>query len=61
MSERQTGITPEDPDLPDGPPAADDGSPEVPDAPLGPPAEVSEEEVPPPGLPESGQEPPQSG
>jgi hypothetical protein len=52
----ETPITPEDPDVPDEPPAADDGGPEMPDQPLGPPADLPEEDAPLPGLPEA--EPP---
>ena len=52
----ETPITPEDPDIPDEPPPAEDGSPELDDQPLGPPAEMPEEDAPLPGLPE--REPP---
>jgi hypothetical protein len=58
MSERETPITPEDPDIPSAPPPPGDGSPEIDDQPLGPPAELDPEEAPLPGLPES--EPPQA-
>jgi hypothetical protein len=54
----ETPITPEDPDIPDEPPPAEDGSPEIEDQPLGPPAELDPEDAPLPGLPES--EPPAS-
>ena len=54
----ETPITPEDPDVPPDPPAADDGEPELPDQPLGPPADLPEEDAPLPGLPEA--EPPQA-
>ena len=58
MTERETPITPEDPDIPDAPPPPDDGAPEIDDQPLGPPAELDEDEAPLPGLPE--REPPQA-
>jgi hypothetical protein len=54
----ETPITPEDPDVPAEPPAADDGEPEIPDQPLGPPDDLPEEDAPLPGLPEA--EPPQA-
>jgi membrane AbrB-like protein len=52
----ETPITPQDPDIPDKPPPAEDGTPEVEDQPLGPPAELDPEKAPLPGIPES--EPP---
>ena len=52
----ETPITPEDPDIPDEPPPAEDGSPETDDQPLGPPADLDEDDAPLPGLPEN--EPP---
>jgi hypothetical protein len=52
----ETPITPADPDIPDEPPPAEDGSPELDDQPLGPPAELDPEDAPLPGLPE--REPP---
>jgi hypothetical protein len=52
----ETPITPQEPDVPDEPPAADDGEPEVHDQPLGPPADLDEDDAPLPGLPEA--EPP---
>jgi hypothetical protein len=55
---RETPITPPDPDVPDEPPAADDGEPEIHDQPLGPPDDLDEDDAPLPGLPES--EPPQA-
>jgi hypothetical protein len=58
MSERETPITPEDPDIPDTPPPAGGGEPEIDDQPLGPPPDLDEEDAPLPGLPES--EPPQA-
>jgi membrane AbrB-like protein len=51
-----SSITPDDPDIPDKPPPADDGEPETDDQPLGPPAELDPDEAPLPGLPE--REPP---
>ena len=51
-------ITPDEPEIPDDPPAADDSTPEAPDQPLGPPAEMPEEDAPLPGIPEN--EPPAS-
>jgi hypothetical protein len=51
-------IAPEDPQVPDDPPAADDSTPEVPDQPLGPPADLDEDDAPLPGVPEK--EPPAS-
>ena len=56
--ERETPITPEDPDIPETPPPPDDGEPEIHDQPLGPPADLDEDDAPLPGLPES--EPPAS-
>jgi len=53
-----TDITPDEPEIPEDPPAADDASPEVPDQPLGPPADLPEEDAPLPGIPEK--EPPAS-
>ena len=35
----ETPITPQDPDIPDEPPPAEEGTPETDDQPLGPPAE----------------------
>ena len=58
MSERETRITPEEPDIPDTPPPPGNGEPEIDDQPLGPPADLDEDEAPLPGLPES--EPPAS-
>ena len=52
----ETSITPDDPDIPDEPPPAEDGTPEVEDQPLGPPAELDPEKAPLPGIPEN--EPP---
>jgi hypothetical protein len=52
----ETPITPDDPEIPDEPPAPGDGEPEVPDQPLGPPDELDEDDAPLPGLPEN--EPP---
>jgi hypothetical protein len=54
--ERETPITPEDPDIPDEPPDHDAVEPELDDQPLGPPADLDEDDAPLPGLPES--EPP---
>jgi len=54
--ERETPITPDDPEIPAEPPDPDAIEPEVDDQPLGPPAELDEDEAPLPGLPES--EPP---
>jgi hypothetical protein len=54
--ERDTPITPEDPDIPDEPPHHDAVEPEVDDQPLGPPADLDEDDAPLPGLPET--EPP---
>jgi hypothetical protein len=51
-------ITPEDPDIPEEPPAAEDPTPETPDQPLGPPADLDEDDAPLPGVPEA--EPPAS-
>ena len=58
MTERETPITPEDPDVPASPPPPDDGAPEIDDQPLGPPADLDEADAPLPGLPE--REPPQA-
>jgi hypothetical protein len=58
MSERETPITPEDPEIPGSPPPPGDGGPEIADQPLGPPADLDPEDAPLPGLPES--EPPQA-
>ena len=58
MSERETPITPEDPQIPAESPDPDAIEPEVDDQPLGPPADLDEDEAPLPGLPES--EPPAS-
>ena len=52
----ETSITPDDPDIPDAPPPAEDGEPETDDQPMGPPAELDPEDAPLPGLPEA--EPP---
>jgi hypothetical protein len=54
----ETPITPEDPDIPDAPPPAEDGSPEADDQPMGPPAELDPDDAPLPGLPQ--REPPQA-
>jgi hypothetical protein len=54
----ETPITPEDPDIPDGTPPAEDGAPELEDQPLGPPADLDPDDAPLPGLPEA--EPPQA-
>ena len=56
VMERETPITPEDPDIPAEPPDPDAVEPEVDDQPLGPPADLDEDDAPLPGLPES--EPP---
>jgi hypothetical protein len=56
MTERETPITLDDPDIPTGTPPPGDGEPEIHDQPLGPPADLDEDEAPLPGLPES--EPP---
>jgi hypothetical protein len=58
MTERETPITPEDPDVPETPPDAGDGTPEIDDQPLGVPAELDPDDAPLPGLPE--REPPQA-
>ena len=58
MEERETPITPEEPEIPAEPPDPDAVEPEVEDQPLGPPSELDEDEAPLPGLPES--EPPAS-
>ena len=58
MTERDTPITPEEPEIPDAAPAADDGEPEIHDQPLGVPAELDEDDAPLPGVPRS--EPPQA-
>ena len=58
MSDRETPITPEEPEIPAEPPDPDAIEPEVDDQPLGPPADLDEDESPLPGLPES--EPPAS-
>jgi hypothetical protein len=58
MTERDTPITPDDPEIPAEPPDPDAIEPEVDDQPLGLPAEPDEDETPLPGLPES--EPPAS-
>jgi len=52
-------ITPQDPDIPEDPPAPGGSTPELPDQPLGPPADLDAEDAPLPGLPEA--EPPASG
>ncbi len=54
--ERDTPITPEDPEIPAEAPDPGAIEPEVEDQPLGPPADLDEEDAPLPGLPES--EPP---
>jgi hypothetical protein len=54
----ETPITPDDPDIPDSVPPAEDGSPELEDQPMGPPADADGEDAPLPGLPE--REPPQA-
>jgi hypothetical protein len=56
MPERQTPITPAEPDVPAERPEPGEGSPEAPDQPLGPPTELPDEDAPLPGLPET--EPP---
>ena len=53
----QTPITPQDPEVPEAAPPAEDGAPEVDDQPLGPPTGADPDEAPLPGLPEA--EPPQ--
>ena len=58
MTDRETPITPDDPDVPSRPPPPGDGSPEVDDQPLGVPADLDETEAPLPGLPR--REPPQA-
>jgi hypothetical protein len=58
MTERETPITPDDPEIPAEPPDHDSIEPEVDDQPLGPPADLDEDDAPLPGLPES--EPPAS-
>ena len=55
--ERDTPITPEEPDIPAEPPQGEP-EPEVHDQPLGPPAGLDEDDAPLPGLPEN--EPPAS-
>ena len=54
----ETPITPEDPDIPDEPPPAEDGAPEADDQPLGPAGRLDPEDAPLPGVPEN--EPPQA-
>ncbi|WP_081685832.1 AbrB family transcriptional regulator [Candidatus Solirubrobacter pratensis] len=54
----ETPITPQDPDIPEEPPPAEDGSPEVDDQPLGVPRDLDPEDAPLPGLPRK--EPPQA-
>jgi hypothetical protein len=54
----ETPITPDDPDIPEDPPATGDGEPEIDDQPLGVPADLDEEDAPLPGLPQ--REPPQA-
>jgi len=54
--ERDTPITPEDPEIPAEAPDPGAIEPEVDDQPLGPPADLDEDDAPLPGLPES--EPP---
>jgi hypothetical protein len=44
--ERDTPITPEDPDIPSEPPPPEDGEPEIHDQPLGPPADLDEDDAP---------------
>jgi hypothetical protein len=56
--ERETPITPDDPDIPDERPEPDGAEAEIDDQPLGPPADLDEEDAPLPGLPEN--EPPAS-
>ena len=58
LSVDETPITPDDPDIPGAPPAADEGEPETHDQPLGVPAELDPDDAPLPGLPET--EPPQA-
>jgi hypothetical protein len=57
MTERETPITPENPDIPANPPPRGD-EPEIDDQPLGPPAGLDEKDAPLPGIPET--EPPQA-
>ena len=52
----ETSITPDDPDVPAGPPPPGEGKPEIDDQPLGVPGDLDEDEAPLPGFPES--EPP---
>ena len=56
--ERETPITPDEPEIPAEPPDPDAIEPETEDQPLGPPADLDEDEAPLPGLPE--REPPAS-
>jgi hypothetical protein len=56
--ERETPITPDEPEIPAEPPDPGALEPEADDQPLGPPADLDEDEAPLPGLPES--EPPAS-
>jgi hypothetical protein len=58
MTDRETPITPEEPEIPAERPDPDAIEPEVDDQPLGPPADLDEDDAPLPGLPES--EPPAS-
>ncbi len=58
MTERETPITPDEPEIPAEPPGPDSIEPEVDDQPLGPPADLDEDDAPLPGLPKS--EPPAS-
>jgi hypothetical protein len=53
-----TDIAPDEAEIPDERPPADDSTPEVPDQPLGPPADLPDEDGPLPGIPEK--EPPAS-
>jgi hypothetical protein len=52
----ETSITPDDPDIPDDPPPAENGEPETEDQPMGPPAGLDPDDAPLPGVPEA--EPP---
>ena len=56
--ERQTDITPQDPEIPDERPEAGGGESQIPDQPMGVQPDMDTEETPLPGLPEN--EPPQA-
>jgi hypothetical protein len=56
--ERETPITPDDPEIPAEPPEPGAVEPEVDDQPLGPPPDLDPDHAPLPGLPEN--EPPAS-